>query len=101
MTLPAGYRVSYGGQFEQAISSVRNLAVLSLLILLGMYALLYLAFRSHRHTLIVLVNLPLALIGGIFAVALGGGTLSGAALVAARYPFRAATRADLSRAPIT
>ena len=36
-----------------------------------MYGLLFVAFRSHRHTLIVLVNLPLALIGGVFAVALG------------------------------
>ncbi len=92
LTLPAGYRVTYGGQFEQAISSVRNLAALSILILLAMYALLYVAFRSHRHTMIVLVNLPLALIGGVFAVALGSGTLSVAALVGFITLFGIATR---------
>ncbi len=92
MTLPPGYRITYGGQFEQAISSVRNLAMLSVLILLGMYALLFVAFRNHRHTLIVLVNLPLALIGGVFAVALGSGTLSVAALVGFITLFGIATR---------
>ena len=92
LTLPPGYRVTYGGQFEQAASSVRNLAVLSVLILLAMYALLYVAFRSHRHTLIVLVNLPLALIGGVFAVALGSHTLSVAALVGFITLFGIATR---------
>ncbi len=44
-------------------------------------SLLFFAFRSHRHALIVLVNLPLALAGGVFAVALGGGVLSVASLV--------------------
>ena len=92
LTLPAGYRVTYGGQFEQAISSVRNLAGLSVLILLAMYALLYVAFRNHRHTLIVLVNLPLALIGGVFAVTLGSGTLSIAAIVGFITLFGIATR---------
>ena len=92
LTLPPGYRVTYGGQFEQAISSVRNLAGLSVLILLAMYGLLYVAFRSHRHTLIVLVNLPLALIGGVFAVALGSHTLSIASLVGFITLFGIATR---------
>jgi Cu/Ag efflux pump CusA len=79
--LPAGYLVTFGGQFEEAVAAVRRLAVLAVLIVAGMYGLLYLAFRSHRDTLVVLVNLPLALIGGIFAVALGGGVLSIATLV--------------------
>ncbi|HET9252653.1 MAG TPA: efflux RND transporter permease subunit [Candidatus Eisenbacteria bacterium] len=92
LNLPAGYRVSYGGQFEQAVSSVRTLALLSVLILLAMYGLLYAAFRNHRHTLIVLVNLPLALIGGVFAIALGGGTLSVASLVGFITLFGIATR---------
>lgn len=92
LSLPAGYRITYGGQFEQAASSVRNLAWLSVLILLAMYGLLYIAFRSHRHTLIVLVNLPLALIGGVFAVALGSGSLSVAALVGFITLFGIATR---------
>ena len=57
-----------------------------------MYALLFTAFRDHRHTLIVLVNLPLALIGGIYAVAIGDGVLSIAALVGFITLFGIATR---------
>ncbi len=79
--LPRGYLVSFGGQFEEAVRSVRRLALLAGLILAAMYGLLYLELTSHRDTLIVLVNLPLALIGGIVAVALGGGVLSIATLI--------------------
>ena len=57
-----------------------------------MYGLLFLAFRDHRHTLIVLVNLPLALIGGVVAVAIGGGVLSVASLVGFVTLFGIATR---------
>src|SRR6266540_4109408 len=81
LPLPEGYRVVFGGQFEEAERSLRNLGLLSVAILGGMYALLYVAFRSHGHTLIVLVNLPLALIGGLLAVAVSGGGLSVASLV--------------------
>lgn len=81
LKLPEGYRVVFGGQFEEAARSLRNLGVLALGILIGMYALLFVAFRSHRHTLIVLVNLPLALIGGLVAVASSGTGLSVASLV--------------------
>lgn len=90
--LPPGYRIAYGGQFEEAARSLRNLAVLSGLALLGMYGLLFFAFRSHRAALIVLVNLPLALVGGVFAVALGGGVLSIASLVGFITLFGIATR---------
>jgi CzcA family heavy metal efflux pump len=90
--LPAGYRIEYGGQFEEAVRGVRNLAMLSFLIIMAMYALLYVAFQSHRHTLIVLVNLPLALIGGVYAIALGGGVLSVASLVGFITLFGIATR---------
>ncbi|MHB1047329.1 MAG: efflux RND transporter permease subunit [Thermoanaerobaculia bacterium] len=74
--LPQGYRMALGGQFEAAAESARLFLLLSLLALAGIYGLLYLSFRSHRHTAIVLVNLPLALIGGVFAVAAGGNVLS-------------------------
>ena len=90
--LPEGYRVVFGGQFEEAARSVRNLGMLAVGILVGMYALLFVAFRSHRHTLIVLVNLPLALIGGVLAVAIGGGGLSVASLVGFITLFGIATR---------
>ncbi|HSK78312.1 MAG TPA: efflux RND transporter permease subunit, partial [Thermoanaerobaculia bacterium] len=92
LALPAGYRVAYGGQFEEAARSLKNLGTLSALVLVGMYVLLFLAFRDHRHTWIVLVNLPLALVGGVFAVALGGGVLSVASLVGFITLFGIATR---------
>jgi CzcA family heavy metal efflux pump len=79
--LPRGYLVTFGGQFEEAVRSLRNLGIFSVLIFIGMYGLLYLAFGNHRDTLVVLVNLPLALIGGVFAVTLGSGVLSVATLV--------------------
>ncbi len=92
ITLPQGYLVTFGGQFEEATRSTRTLALLAVLILAGMYGLLYVAFGSHRETLVVLVNLPLALIGGVVAVALGGGVLSVATLVGFITLFGIATR---------
>jgi len=92
LSLPEGYRIVFGGQFEEAARSVRNLGMLAVGILAGMYALLYVAFRSHRHTLIVLVNLPLALIGGLLAVAASGGGLSVASIVGFITLFGIATR---------
>lgn len=92
LSLPEGYRIVFGGQFEEAARSLRNLGVLALVILAGMYTLLFVAFRSHRHTLIVLVNLPLAMIGGLLAVALSGGGLSVASLVGFITLFGIATR---------
>ena len=79
--LPEGYRVVYAGQFEEAVRSGRTLFLLIAFILVAMSGLLYLAFRDWRAALIVLVNLPLALIGGIVAVRLGTGVLSVATLV--------------------
>jgi Cu/Ag efflux pump CusA len=92
VAVPAGYRITYGGQFEEGAKSARNLVLLSGLILLAMYTLLFIAFRNHRHTLIILVNLPLALIGGVVAVALGDGVLSIAVLVGFITLFGIATR---------
>ncbi len=92
LTLPEGYQVVLGGQFEEASRSTRNIGMLAVGSLIAMYGLLYLAFRSHRHTLIVLVNLPLALIGGLAAVALGGDSLSVASLVGFITLFGIATR---------
>ncbi|HVR44384.1 MAG TPA: efflux RND transporter permease subunit [Thermoanaerobaculia bacterium] len=89
---PRGYLVTFGGQFEEAARSSRTLALLGVLILVGMYGLLYIEFGSHRDTLIVLVNLPLALIGGIVALVLGAGVLSVATLVGFVTLFGIATR---------
>lgn len=90
--LPPGYLVTFGGQFEEAGRSGRTLILLAILIVAGMYGLLYIEFGSHRDTLIVLVNLPLALIGGIVALSMGAGLLSVATLVGFVTLFGIATR---------
>ncbi len=92
LSLPEGYRVVFGGQFEEAARSIQNLGMLAVGLLGGMYALLFVAFQGHRSTLIVLVNLPLALIGGLVAVAVSGGGLSVASLVGFITLFGIATR---------
>lgn len=92
LTLPQGYRVTFGGQFEEGARSTRNIAVLSTLSLIAMYGVLFVAFKSHRQTMIVLVNLPLALIGGVFAIMLGDRVLSIASFVGLITLFGIATR---------
>ena len=81
LPLGPGYRLELGGEFEAEASASRTVALLSAVALVGMVALLYAAFRSLRDVALVMVNLPLALVGGVVAVALGGGTLSIASLV--------------------
>ena len=92
LDLPSGYRLVFGGQFESAARSLSVIAVLSVLVLLAMYGLLFFAFASHRQALIVLVNLPLAVVGGIVAVTLGKGVLSVASLLGFITLFGIATR---------
>jgi CzcA family heavy metal efflux pump len=92
LALPSGYRLVFGGQFESAARSLNVIAILSVLVLLAMYGLLFFAFASHRQALIVLVNLPLAVVGGIVAVALGQGVLSVASLLGFITLFGIATR---------
>jgi CzcA family heavy metal efflux pump len=79
--MPEGYTIEYGGQFESAGRATDRLAVLSLLALAAIALLLYFEFGSVRQTMLVLVNLPLALVGGILAVHLTGGVLTIASLV--------------------
>jgi CzcA family heavy metal efflux pump len=64
----AGYRVHYGGQFEAQQSALRAIGTASAVVLVLMFVLLQVAIGSARVALLVLVNLPLALIGGIVAV---------------------------------
>ena len=73
--------VSLSGQFESQRDATRTIALLSLLSLVGMYAVLYTHFQSHAITLQVLLNIPLALVGSVLVVWLTGGTLSVATLV--------------------
>jgi CzcA family heavy metal efflux pump len=90
--LPVGYRVVFGGQFEEAERAARRLGLLSAFVLAATWGLLWLAFRSHAQVAIVLVNLPLALVGGVVALWLAGGTISVASIVGFVTLFGIATR---------
>jgi CzcA family heavy metal efflux pump len=92
VTLPSGYRIAYGGQFESAEGASRTLGLLGLVCLVGMLGLLFAAFGSLRDAVLVMVNLPLALIGGAVGVLLQGGVLSVASLVGFITLFGIATR---------
>jgi CzcA family heavy metal efflux pump len=90
--MPAGFHLELGGEFESEAAASRMILGLSAVAMVGMAALLCLAFRSVRDTVLVMVNLPLALVGGVAAVWLGGGVLSIASLVGFITLFGIATR---------
>jgi Cu/Ag efflux pump CusA len=90
--LPPGYRVAYGGQFESAEGATRTILVVGAVALFGVFGLLALAFRSARDAVLVMLNLPLALVGGVAGVYLEGGVLSVASLVGFITLFGIATR---------
>ncbi|MBH23934.1 MAG: CusA/CzcA family heavy metal efflux RND transporter [Myxococcales bacterium] len=90
--LPAGYHVEYGGQFEAAEQASQTLLWLGLVALLGIFMLLQVAFSSTRDALLVMLNLPLALIGGVVGVYLSGGVLSIASMIGFITLFGIATR---------
>jgi CzcA family heavy metal efflux pump len=90
--LPTGYHVSYGGQFESQQEATRTLAALSVLVVLVTFLILFREFGSARLALLILTNLPLALIGGVAAVFLSGRVVSVASLVGFVTLFGIATR---------
>ena len=90
--LPAGYHVEYGGQFESAASASRTLLLLGGAVVVGIFLLLYLAFSSTRDALLVMLNLPLALLGGVAGVWLSGGILTIASIIGFITLFGIATR---------
>lgn len=81
LKLPTGYYLEYGGQFESQRKANRTLLEFGALALFGSLLLLYKAFGTLREALIVLFNLPLALIGGIVALYIAGANLSVAAVI--------------------
>ena len=90
--LPEGYRIEYGGQFESAKAATRTLILVFIVALAVIYLLLYTEFKSLSLSIIVLLNLPLALIGGVLAIKLGSNTLSTPALIGFITLFGIATR---------
>ena len=87
-----GYRVEYGGQFEAAEAANRMLLWLGLGVILSIGFLLHVAFGSARDALLVMLNLPLALIGGVVGVFVSGGVLSVASVIGFITVFGIATR---------
>lgn len=90
--LPEGYHVEYGGQFESEQSASRVIAWASALSIVVIFLLLFREFRRFGQAVAVLLNLPLAVIGGVFAVSLTGGTLSLPAIIGFISLFGIATR---------
>ena len=79
--LPENYYIQYGGQFESEAAASRTLGWASLCALLIILMLLYYEFHSMRQSMVILVNMPLAMIGGVFALVFTGGELNIPAII--------------------
>ena len=90
--LPEGYHVEYGGQFESEQAASRTLLLTSLMSIVIIFLLLFNEFRSAKQSGIILLNLPLALIGGVFALVLTTGEVSIPAVIGFISLFGIATR---------
>ena len=76
VTLPPGYWIAYGGQFENQQRAMARLAVIVPVVIGAVFLMLWMTFGSIRHALIIILNVPLALIGGVFGLWLTGAYLS-------------------------
>ena len=92
VTLPEGYHVEYGGQFESEQAASGTLLITSLMSIVVIFLLLYMEFKNARESGIILLNLPLALIGGVFALWVTSGEVSIPAIIGLISLFGIATR---------
>ncbi|MBK7341986.1 MAG: efflux RND transporter permease subunit [Saprospiraceae bacterium] len=92
INLPEGYHIEYGGQFEAEAEASKTLLITSLLSLLVIFLLLFQEFKDLSTASIILLNLPLALIGGVFSVYVTSGVLSIPAIIGFITLFGIATR---------
>lgn len=90
--IPEGYHIEYGGQFESEQAASRTLLITSLLALMVILILLYHQFRNVKISAVVLLNLPLALIGGVYAIWFTSGEVSIPAIIGFISLFGIATR---------
>ncbi len=93
--IPSGYFIQYGGQFEAEERASKNILVFSAISFVVITVLMYLSVKSIASTATIMINLPLALVGGVIAIALTGGVISIASLVGFVTLFGVATRNGL------
>jgi Cu/Ag efflux pump CusA len=93
--LPAGYFIQYGGQFESEQRATQNILIFSAIAFVVITVLMYLSVKSIPSTAMIMINLPLAMVGGVISVALTGGIISVASLVGFITLFGVATRNGL------
>ncbi|MBD1805328.1 efflux RND transporter permease subunit [Microcoleus sp. FACHB-SPT15] len=93
--VPAGYYIQYAGQFEAQERATQNILISSAIAFVVITVIMYLSVKSIPSTAAIMINLPLALVGGVFSVALTGGIVSIASLVGFITLFGVATRNGL------
>ena len=93
--MPEGYHVEYGGQFESEQAASRTLLLTSAMSIAVIFLLLYVQFRDVRQSAVILINLPLALIGGVFALLCTTGEVSIPAIIGFISLFGIATRGGM------
>jgi Cu/Ag efflux pump CusA len=93
--LPAGYYIQYGGQFQAQEKATQTLLLSGILAFVAITVLIYFAVKSIAATAMIMINLPLALVGGVISVALSGGIISVASMVGFITLFGVATRNGL------
>lgn len=95
VTLPEGYYIQYGGQFESEMNASRTLMTTSIFAILLIFLLIYNQFRNTQQAAIIMLNLPMALIGGVFIIWMTSGVISIPAIIGFISLFGIATRNGL------